>query len=364
MEHEHDENGMCVTHDGSNHPQSIPNLRQRILMEDAHLGGKPTLAEDITTDDTVILKAAVWYRPTYRDYVSEQAIHERVAYWFSIVNKAFRNSDLNVRVEPVFVNKMDYDVRHLEHLVWDGFEDWFSDNSTHTYHHGVSLGDSPVSLYSNLMENGDTGLTFFSDEFELSYHELTQAYGADLHVWFQEGHLKDLEDGPVGTASTLGALSAQVDLTTIENSGASFNEALRATGYTLTHEIGHNLGLYHEPESYADGFEPRTGMQAFAYGGCGDRLRTVMWSRGGVRRALNFSNPDVYVDGRPCGDPVYSDQASVVRETAPIAATRGTTPDIHGSVTFEQHYVESFAGRDTVLLEVVRDGDLEQSSAR
>lgn len=370
--HEHDASGACVTHDASHEPRSVPNLRKALMqsqrvdnfgvMNVVDSAPLPTYSEVTPT----IINIAVWYRPTYLSVLSEQNIHERINGWFAYVNQGMRDSGLNVNVRPLFIKNMDYDVRHLEHLVFDGFDDWFTDDTTHTYHYGVPLADSPRSQYYSLMRTGDLGLQFFSDEFETDFYKSSRDFGADLHLWVQEGNEFDaLPGSPVGYGGILSDAMSMVDLATLEEDMsesrlARFNER---SAQTLMHEIGHSLGLYHQVSDYDDGFIPRTGNAAFAFGECGTtgNTNTVMWATSGQLNAPRkplYSNSELLVDGVICGDPAYSNQVAIVRENAPIVSTRGLEQTISGSVSFEQTQVTAYPGYENILFEVVRSGDL------
>jgi Metallo-peptidase family M12/Fibronectin type III domain len=91
----------------------------------------------------------------------------------------------------------------------------------------------------------------------------------------------------------------------------------------FVHEIGHNLGAHHLPES-APPPEDLAFPYAFAYTD-GNSISTVMAS--GARQLL-FSNPLVTVNGVPAGIENERDNSRVLQQTAPIAAAfrSGGTP--------------------------------------
>ena len=91
----------------------------------------------------------------------------------------------------------------------------------------------------------------------------------------------------------------------------------------LAHEVGHNLGLDHEPEDTSSSpFAP------FGHGYTGDRFgyyySSIMGIDGGAARVARFSTPALLY-GRVMGNAVVSDAAKALRYTIPDAARYSPT---------------------------------------
>lgn len=93
-------------------------------------------------------------------------------------------------------------------------------------------------------------------------------------------------------------------------------------GLTFAHELGHNMGLQHDP---ANGSKPESAYLPYAFGHFVDgSFRSVMSyaneCKQECKRIPYFSSPDFLVDGQPLGIADERDNARVLRQTAPIVA--------------------------------------------
>ena len=108
--------------------------------------------------------------------------------------------------------------------------------------------------------------------------------------------------------------------------GAIYAPCLGATD-TLAHEVGHNLGLSHNPESYGPNFSDKFAFVPFGHGYEGQtkfsrRHKTIMHASGGS--TAHFSTPEP-VYGRVMGNAVVSDATRALRYTIPDATRYSPT---------------------------------------
>jgi len=107
-----------------------------------------------------------------------------------------------------------------------------------------------------------------------------------------------------------------------------------SSSYVFTHEIGHNFGAGHAADQ-----DHQPGPQLYDYSAGwrwrGDKLLydyvSVMTYIDSLydERVLHFSNPDVYHEGDPTGDPEEADNARTIRETKGIISDyQEPTPQI------------------------------------
>ncbi|WP_165831974.1 MULTISPECIES: Calx-beta domain-containing protein [Gammaproteobacteria] len=312
-------------------------------------------AEQATIDENglYVLDLAVWYRPGWADAIGEQEIDKRVAQWIETTNRVFRNSDVNVRVNVLFAREMAY-----------AFED-YPDATTFA---NSTLNNSAGRGWMHVSPFGSGTEDYLPDDYPM-FHLTSAEYGADLHLWIQEGQDEDVIEGPMGLASTHGITAAVVDQST-----APFNaernlvaEAVLSTGQTVAHEIGHNLGLMHEWSTYeevpngfeSDGFASRCGQ-----GRVPGTATTIMWSVGHpdyLKREI-VSSPEIFMDDEACGSYERENQTRVANARAEIASAHAVRPEALGNVRFTQSVYESPYGRDNLVVTLERDGDLSQTA--
>ncbi len=101
-------------------------------------------------------------------------------------------------------------------------------------------------------------------------------------------------------------------------------------GLTFAHEVGHNLGMQHNPEDTAATPDIAAYPAAFGHWHNG-RYRTVM-SIGAVcftecERIPWYSNPEIIIDDRSTGIPGERDNATTIRNSAPIVANFMQNPN-------------------------------------
>ncbi len=198
-------------------------------------------------------------------------------------NTSFKNSGVNVRFELAYIGKTE------------------ESEGSYTFR----------QLLDNFTSNGDG----FADE----VHSLRERYSADVCVLLVNNT----------TYCGLAWLNANKD--------RAFSVVYAHPGcakkYSFTHEIGHNAGCRHDtivdsstsPCKYAHGYVHYTGTGESSW-------RTMMaysTACGGESycpRIKYWSNPNVYFNGYPTGDAVWSNNAKVWKDNAIKVSTFNTDP--------------------------------------
>ncbi len=93
------------------------------------------------------------------------------------------------------------------------------------------------------------------------------------------------------------------------------------TNFTFTHELGHNLGCEHHPESTSITPDEASFPWSFAHRVYTPvSFGTIMAPGSGAVRKLHFSNPDINFEGVPTGIVDERENARTIDALAPIAA--------------------------------------------
>lgn len=177
---------------------------------------------------------------------------------------------------------------------------------------GLEINDMHAAL--NRLTSADDGI---ADE----VHVARNQYGADI--------VSAITITSDPGASGVGWLWDDLDglLSTIIGSMRAFSISQISRGlFILAHEMGHNLGLMHEPQhsdypgmfSYSYG---RSGMLDFCGGhssGCPANFGTIMAYQG--NKVWNFSNPQVSIAGYPSGSQSTHNNAATLNESMPAAS--------------------------------------------
>ena len=134
------------------------------------------------------------------------------------------------------------------------------------------------------------------------------------------------EDLVTGPDAVCGIAWIMVDEISLDFAPLAFSvTSLVCTGATFAHEIGHNLGLNHDPETaQSQDFPFERALFPWAFGHfVPNDFYTVMAYRtpcGNCERILNYSSPRVDHQGKPTGIENQRDNARVGNQTAPIVA--------------------------------------------
>ncbi len=239
---------------------------------------------------------AVYSSATRSAYGSASAAEAAIQLEVDVTNQAYANSDVDQRIAVV----------HM---------------------HETSTGES------NSMRTDLEDLTFTNDGRFEEIHDLRDQYGADLVALFGNDYtdycgIAWLNDPPAQSYAQAYGFSV---------TNTNFLFGCINGGYTFPHELGHNMGATHNTEVTSNPYFPYGhGLLSTA----GD-FRTIMSYNssscpGGVcSRIPNFSNPDVFYDGRATGDVSLRDVARVLDETAAaVAAFRAAVaPPSDGEAT-------------------------------
>jgi len=194
----------------------------------------------------------------------------------------------------------------------------------------TAMENSDIDLDINLAHSSEVDYTETGDDFstdlqrlEREYdgymegiHDLRDYYGADLVSLLVR---KD-EDSNIAGVARAPHFESQL---TPDYAFSVVSVQDISSRYVFTHEIGHNFGAGHAKDQ-----DQNPGPQLYDYSAGwrwrGDKLIydyvSVMTYREGLNdeRVLYFSNPDVYHEGDPTGDPEDGDNARTIRETKDI----------------------------------------------
>ncbi len=175
---------------------------------------------------------------------------------------------------------------------------------------------------TGLMTDALTRLRTNGDGYMDQAHLWRDQYGADLVV------LVDEDASACGQAYLMSSPSSSFAPYgfSVVNSGC-------LGGYSMAHEMGHNMGCEHD---HANAAGSPAYPYAYGYINCasdGTGFRSIMAYPCGIVPRLNyFSNPDVLINGLPAGidyeaDPANaSDNARSLNQTAPVVAAFRSGP--------------------------------------
>lgn len=145
------------------------------------------------------------------------------------------------------------------------------------------------------------------DGFYDSVHDARDLYGADVVVLIQNS----------GNACGIGYLLSLSS----PNAGYGFSVTARncATGYySFSHEIGHNMGLHHDPANAGAG-AAYSYSYGHRFGPTGNEYRTIMAYAPGTR-VRHFSNPQVNYSGYATGVHNAADNTRTLNQTGKLVA--------------------------------------------
>lgn len=181
------------------------------------------------------------------------------------------------------------------------------------------------------IESGKTSVEML-DEIRISpaFHALRDDYGADL-VGLVTSTLE-------GNVAGIAFLMTNQGLGSLFAPYAYSVSRLSNLHWTLTHEMGHNMGLNHEPESA--GLDPENAAYPYAYGHKLEGLfRTIMsysCTQVWCPRIQYFSNPSLSYAGEATGIESERENWRVLNDTASIVSDFRNMPNC-GPLTSPEH---------------------------
>jgi len=214
-------------------------------------------------DDGSVIDVLVVYTDLARlSSGGTEGMNARIDLGIAEMNESLQNAQIPTTVQVVWTQEVDY----------------------------VETADSQVEL-NRLVAVGDG----FLDE----VHDLRNEVGADLVSLI------------ANRANKCGLAKVSVGPGNTPYPDLAFNvvrwSCMLAPTYTFAHELGHNLGSGHDwtPDPCSKAAFP----YAYGYYDPGDAFATIMGTRTLDRpRVPYFSNPSVYIDGRPTGRPAYGSE--------------------------------------------------------
>ncbi len=172
---------------------------------------------------------------------------------------------------------------------------------------------SEVTYTESAISTDLSRLAIGSDGYIDQAHTLRNTYGADLVSLVGNGY-----SGACGVGYLMASPStayAAYGFNVVERSCAAGN-------LSFAHELGHNMGLQHDP-----GNAGSAGAYSYAYGyqDTGGLFRTVMaypCGSGACPRVTHFSNPAATYGGRPTGTSTQNNAAALNNTAATVANFR------------------------------------------
>lgn len=130
---------------------------------------------------------------------------------------------------------------------------------------------------------------------------------------------------------------------------------LKPAKTVIAHEFGHIFQADHEREVM---FDPEGYAHASTCGG----KKTAMWHVINSDLTPDFSNPDTFINGEPCGEDGLTDNDRIIAEHAPVYANVRDQAVTIGTVSLD-HTEYQINEADGVLdIRVSRDGDVSQAT--
>jgi hypothetical protein len=288
--------------------QDLPDFPAKTLYSGKMLSTKVKASASIA--DVV-----VFYQPSYVARYGKREAFKRITAWFALANQTYQT------------HEVDFELSIKDIIPVDSVADSvpFSDV---TDEDGNITEDGSTFLFSTAVLNSGNP----------EYDTYQIKWKGDLVVYVREQRPgNDIK----GLAAIGGEFSTIIDFDT--------NPELYTT---LSHEIGHNIGMNHENAN------ANVGPDYARAWSCGGK-KTIMYSAGAGLQ--HYSTPDLSFDGEVCGNET-ANNARILRENHMAVTLRREGVESRGVVTFTD---ASYSGseEDGLLITLERDGDLTETSS-
>lgn len=326
----YDDVQLCSVHEIENQEFNFPTPKQTAKVGRNGVETVPHVpnvsASVATLEDNVTIDVLIPFTPKARSWAENSSygsIEDVLAASIANSQNALDNSNIFVTIRLVHYYETDYDDDSSTSL--DPDDPDFVDANEHlrrlTYN-----SDSPIDFCSQ--EDSECSPSDYGGFME-EVHALRDEYGADLVASVlsepNTGGIAWLNGSPAGNSIL----------------GFSVNRVQQiGEGYTLIHEIGHNMGNAHARNQNTAVAGDFGGLFVYSTGNRftsdENRYSTVMaYDEGGYQNIPYFSSPDISFSGRQTGNPITfggdagpSDNARSMREIKRVvAAYRPTVVD-------------------------------------
>lgn len=264
-------------------------------------GGAPSTASATASAATTVDVMIAYTDGMVTALGSDSAVRTRINYLISYANQAYVDSNVPLQVRLVKTVRVSYT----------------DDNSN----------DTALQDISGFDDNGNP-LTTPAALSQIA--GLRDQYGADLVSLMRP--FRHATQGSCGLAWLIGG-----DQTPISSGdmyagysviGDGSNSGYYCEDKTLTHELGHNMGLAHDRANASkdSNGNPIPGAFAYSFGykntpSGSSGFGTIMAYEDATQDAVQkFSGPDLLCDGYPCGVADYADNARTLRQTVATIA--------------------------------------------
>ncbi|KKO47611.1 hypothetical protein VT06_16115 [Arsukibacterium sp. MJ3] len=315
-------------------------------------GAVRTMSANVSSEN--IIDVIVYVHPTYVEDLATpfrfdendkpiengaQFMYDRVQTQYDKVNAAFAINNVNARYRVAYIHLLDIERAELGNT--DAlYDEFFEINLCATENFEENNPKCQTQVY-------ETATALFNQTGADTFHYLRTITDSGSNI-------AGLGNFFGGTAHFDDYVIRIPDFINSQADEANIDLYLAQYGYITIHEVGHVLGANH-PDEDTDGKGHQAHRCGESFPGATTRKRTVMGA-GDVQ--LFFSDPDVFLNGEPCGIAGVADNSDAVRTNAPLLTAVGEKAVISTNFEFaeSEFTVDSGSGKHTLRLQ--RLGDL------